>query len=76
MDEAQVYVIRVKGRLAADWSAWFDGLSVQALEQGETLLIGPVADQAALHGLLTRINHLGLPLLSLCRVEPDVPECR
>jgi hypothetical protein len=55
--------------LDAQWSSWFDGLHVECSAPGETVLVGPVADQAALHGVLTRIRDLGLPLLSVRVVE-------
>ena len=57
--------IRIRGLLDAGWSAWFDGLAIEALESGETILSGTVSDQASLHGLLARIRDLGLPLLGL-----------
>ena len=65
------YRIRVKGHLNDRWSDWLGGLAVQRQEDGTTLLVGPVVDQAALHGVIIRIRDLGLPLLSvmLC-VEP------
>lgn len=67
-----VYEIRVKGHLDEDyWAQWFDGLTVAVDDNGETVLTGPVADQAALFGLLTRIRDLALPLLSVNLVEPD-----
>ncbi len=62
--------IRVKGRLAPDWSAWFDGLAISHLPGGETLLAGPLPDQAALYGALIRIRDLGLELLSVSRGDP------
>lgn len=65
------YEIRVKGRLGPEWSAWFDGLTVTSQPGGETVLSGAIADQAALHGLLIKIRDLGLPLLSVRRVEAD-----
>jgi hypothetical protein len=65
----RTYRIRVGGRLGAEWSAWFDGLTVTGLPDGETMLSGLVADQAALHGILNRIRDLGLVLLSLS--SPD-----
>ena len=64
-----MYEIRVEGRLGAEWSSWFDGLMVQDLPDGETILRGPVADQAALHGILVKIRNLGLPLVSVQRAE-------
>jgi hypothetical protein len=63
-----VYRIRVAGRLAERWSSWFDGFLVSADEDGSTSLTGAVADQAALHGLLTRVRDLGLELISVARV--------
>ena len=64
-----IYEIRVKGHLDGDhWGAWFGGLSVCLDEGGETVLCGPVADQAALYGLLTRLRDLALPLISLRRI--------
>jgi hypothetical protein len=74
MSTSKQYEIRIQGRLQPEWSAWFDSLtiinSVQATRGSETLLVGPVADQAALHGLLAKIRDLGLPLLSLTLIEP------
>lgn len=67
-DRQSIYHIRVKGTLDAEWSDWFDAFTVVPQASDETLLIGPVADQAALHGLLVRIRDLGLPLLSVKRV--------
>ncbi len=60
-----IYEIRLKGHLGPEWSDWFDGLAVQSAEQGETLITGPVVDQAALHGLLKKVRNLGLPLLAV-----------
>jgi hypothetical protein len=68
-DKPAVYQIRVKGNLEPKWSEWFDGLSVTQPAEGETLLSGLVADQPALYGLLTKIMNLGLPLLSVVRLE-------
>ena len=62
------YEIRVGGRLPSRWAAWFDGLTVTAGTDGITAIRGPVADQAALHGLLARVRDLGLPLVSLTRL--------
>jgi hypothetical protein len=64
-----VYEIRVKGNLDLKWSDWFDGFSITPVGDGETLLIGSVADQAALHGLLHKIRDLGLPLLTVQHLE-------
>ena len=55
---------------------WFDGLTITLEEDGDTLLTGPVVDQAALHGLLKKVRDLGLPLLSVNPVEPDAEEVR
>ena len=65
------YEIRLGGHLGARWSAWFDGLDVRHEEDGTTVISGPVADQAALHGLLQRVRDLGLPLISLTEVRGD-----
>ena len=65
------YEIRFTGHLDRRWSSWFDGLTVTPAADGTTVLRGPVADQAALHGLLQRVNDLALPLISVTRVEPD-----
>jgi len=64
-----VYQIVVKGSLDGRWSDWFAGFSVAPQAKDETLLAGLVADQAALHGLLTKIRDLGLPLLSVKQME-------
>ena len=64
------YEIRLKGHLEARWEQWFDGLTITLEENGDTLLTGPVIDQAALHGLLKKIRDLGLPLVSVSPVEP------
>ena len=63
-----IYRFRVRGHLDDRWSDWFGGLAVQRQENGTTLLVGPVADQAALHGVINRIRDLGLSLLSVNRV--------
>ena len=62
---ATIFEIRVGGLLDPLWSSWFDGLRVEDAGRNETVIVGPVADQAALHGLLTRVRDLGLPLLSV-----------
>jgi hypothetical protein len=68
--QAPVYEIRVKGHLdSPHWSEWFDGLTLTLTENGETILSGPVADQSALHGLLSKVRDLGLPLVSVNQVE-------
>ena len=71
MNQAEKYEIRVEGQLDTRWAAWFDGLDLTHETDGTTVLHGPVVDQAALHGLLQRVNDLALPLISVTRVEPD-----
>ena len=68
---AKVYEIRLKGHLEARWAKWFDGLTIRLEEDGDTLLTGPVVDQAALYGLLKKVRDLGLPLLSVNPVQID-----
>jgi hypothetical protein len=64
-----VYQIRIKGQLDSQWTDWFEGLTITLEEDGDTLLTGPVADQAALHGLLKKVRDLGMPLVSVCPLE-------
>lgn len=64
-----IYEIRVAGYLSPHWMDWFEGLTVSQEEDGNTLLTGPVADQATLHGLLKKIRDLGIPLVSVNRVQ-------
>jgi hypothetical protein len=64
-----IYQIRVEGHLGSQWKDWFGGLRVTLEDNGETLLTGPVADQAALHGLLRKVRDLGIPLVSVVRVD-------
>ena len=66
-----VYEIRVRGNLDLQWADWFDGFSITPIGDGETLLVGPVADQAALHGLLHKVRDLGLPLLSVQQFKEE-----
>jgi len=68
-NEPLVYQIRIRGRLGAVWTDWFAGLTITLAEDGDTLLTGPVVDQAALHGLLKKIRDLGMPLVSVNRVQ-------
>jgi hypothetical protein len=70
-NQPMVYQIRVKGHLGHQWTEWFEGLSITQEEDGNTLLTGPVIDQAALHGLLKKVRDLGMPLLSVDSVTPD-----
>jgi hypothetical protein len=67
------YEIRVKGHLGPRWAARFDGMTLTRDGDGTTVIHGPVADQAALHGLLARVRDLGIPLLSVTQVEPGHP---
>ena len=65
-----VYQIRIKGHLGSQWTDWFEGLTITLEEDGDTLLTGPVIDQAALHGLLKKVRDLGMPLVSVSPLEP------
>ena len=65
-----VYQIRIKGHLGQQWMDWFDGLTITLEEDGNTLLTGPLIDQAALHGLLKKVRDLGMPLVSVNPVDP------
>ena len=72
-----LYRIQVRGRLDENWSAWFEGMTI-TVERSDsyttvTTLAGPVTDQAALHGILSRIRDLGLPLLSVQCIEEENP---
>ena len=74
-----VYQFRLKGHLDGQWQHWFGGLTITLEDNGETLLSGGVSDQAALHGLLRKVRDLGMPLVSVKRVEPgeaDVPQVK
>ena len=70
-EETGRYEIRIQGRLEARWAAWFDGLSLTHESAGTSVLRGPVADQAALHGLLQKVRDLGLPLISVMQAGPE-----
>ena len=65
-----LYEIRIRGHLDDRWADWFGDLTITLDENGDTLLAGPVVDQAALFGLLRKVRDLGMPLLSVIRVEP------
>ena len=65
MDDTETYDIRVQGHLEDRWSAWFDGMEIVTVDDGSTLIRGPVVDQSALHGLIQKVRDLGLPLLSV-----------
>jgi hypothetical protein len=71
--EPELYEIRVRGHLDARWANQFEDLTITLEEDGDTLLTGPVIDQAALHGLLKKVRDLGLPLISVSPVEPGPP---
>ena len=76
-DQPTVFEVRIKGHLGGQWKDWFGGLSITLEDNGETLVTGPVIDQAALHGLLRKVRDLGMPLVSVNRVEPgqtDTPK--
>jgi hypothetical protein len=65
--QPMVYQIRIQGHLGGQWTDWFGGLNISREDNGETLLAGPVADQAALHGLLRKVRDLGMILVSVNR---------
>jgi hypothetical protein len=69
-DEGAVYEIRIKGRLPPHWADWFECMSITPDENGDTLLTGRLADQAALYGVLKKVRDLGLPLLALNCLKP------
>ena len=69
--QTTIYQIGVEGHLGPEWEDWFENLAITLEEDGRTLLTGPVADQAALHGLLKKIRDLGMPLLSVLRMRPE-----
>jgi hypothetical protein len=66
------YEIQIQGHLSASWSDWFDGMEVIKLDGGESLIRGPLPDQTALHGVLSRVHTLNLTLLGVRRVSVDV----
>ena len=66
-----VYQIRLRGQLGPGWTEWFGGMTITLEDNGDALLTGPVEDQAALHGLLRKVRDLGMPLISVIRVEPS-----
>ena len=70
LDQPMVYQIRIKGHLGPGWTGWFGGLTIALEDNGDTLLTGPVVDQAALYGLLRKVRDLGMPLISAVRVKP------
>jgi hypothetical protein len=72
--QPMIYQIRIKGHLDQQWSDWFKGLTIQLEENGETLLTGPVVDQAALHGLLKKVRDMGMSLVSVVPVQANHSE--
>ncbi len=70
LSQPVVYQIKIEGHLGRQWTDWFEGLTITLEDNGETLLTGPVIDQAALHGLLKKVRDWGLPLISINRVDP------
>ncbi len=77
--EPGIYEIRIKGHLDDKWADRFEGMTITLEDNGDTLLTGPVIDQAALHGLLKKVRDLGLPLVSVSPVEPgqaDAPDVK
>ena len=68
-NQTTIYQIRVRGHLGQQWTDWFEGLTITLEENGETLLTGPVVDDAALYGLLKKVHDLGMPLLAVNRFE-------
>jgi len=69
-DQPLVYQIRIKGHLGRQWTDWFGGLTITLEDNGETLLTGPVVDQAALHGVLRKVRDVAMPLISVICVRP------
>jgi hypothetical protein len=69
-DESGLYEIRIKGHLNDRWAEWFEGLTITLEDNGDTVLTGPVVDQAALHGLLKKVRDLGMPLVSINFIKP------
>jgi hypothetical protein len=75
--QPMVYQIKIKGHLDRQWTDWFEGLTITLEEDGNTLLTGPVIDQAALHGLLKKVRDLGIPLISVSQVQiNETQPCR
>ena len=70
-EKARIYQIRIEGQLDQQWTDWFEGLSITQEEDVTTVLTGPIVDQSALHGLLKKVRDLGMPLVSVNRIETD-----
>jgi hypothetical protein len=75
-DQPMVYQIRIKGHLGSKWTDWFEGLTITLENNGDTLLTGPVMDQAALYGWLKKVRDSGMVLVSVNSVEQDTGEVR
>ena len=73
-DRETAYQIRLRGHLGPQWADWFGGLAITLEANGDTLLTGPVPDQAALHGLLRKVRDLGLPLLAVTCIDAGQPD--
>ena len=71
---SETYVIRLQGHLDDSWADWFEGLTITLEDSGDTVLSGPVADQAALYGLLRKARDLGMPLVAVNCAEPGQAE--
>ena len=74
LQQPLIYQIRLKGHLGSQWADWFGEATITLEDEGSTLLTCPAVDQAALHGLLKKVRDLGLPLLSVNRIDPDDAE--
>src|SRR4051812_46109839 len=74
--EPAVYEIRIKGHLGSQWTDWFGGATITLEDNGDTILTGPVVDQAALHGLLKKVRDLGTPLISINRIGNHIGPMR
>ena len=72
--QPMVYQIRIKGHLGRQWTDWFGGLTITLEDNGDTLLTGPVVDQAALHGVLRKVRDVAMPLLSVVCIKPGQAE--
>jgi hypothetical protein len=68
-DPSTIYQIRIHGSLDSRWADWFEGLEITLEEDGDTLLTGPVADQAALHGWFKKLRDLGMPIVSVNPID-------
>lgn len=66
-----VYQLRLQGQLGTEWSDWLGTMSITRAENGDTLVTGPLVDQAALYGVLRKVRDLGIPLLAVNRIPPD-----